>query len=461
MKKQNKQIVSASFKRRLKTSAKRRLNATQIILLGFILLILLGALLLTLPISSKNGGFTPISQALFTSVSATCVTGLSVVNTGAYWSTFGQIVIITLIQIGGLGFMTLAVMLSIFIKRQITPRERIVVAQSLGLNEVGGAVRLVKRILIGTFAIEGAGAVALMTQFIPKFGIAKGIYYGIFHSISAFCNAGFDLLNGLEGFTYNYTVGITLMLLIIIGGIGFIVWDDIVNLIKKHERLSIYSRLVLITSAVLIIACALLVGMFEWNNPDTLGNLSVGDKIYQSIFQSVTTRTAGFDLIGNTHMTDSSQLICLFFMLIGGASGSTAGGVKVGSLCVLIIAILGCACGRSEFVVYKRRIPGDAVIRAATMFVINLSCGVLGGILVAVFERIPLLTALYETISAISTVGLSLSLSPTLSLISMIIVMILMFFGRVGVLTITYSIMLRQSLSQSCIKYPELNLMIG
>lgn len=450
-----------TVRRRLRTKTRRHLSATQIIILGFLALIALGALLLMLPISSESRSFTPPDTAFFTAVSATCVTGLSVVPTGTYWSLFGEIVIITLIQIGGLGFMTLAVMLSIFIRRQITPRERMVMAQSLGLSDFGGTIRLVKRILLGTFIIESCGAILLSTQFVPEYGPARGIYYGIFHSISAFCNAGFDLLNGLDGFQRNYLVGFTLMALIVIGGIGFIVWDDIVNLIKKRARVSVYSRLVLATSAILIVSGALLVALFEWNNPATLGAMTLPDKLYHSLFQSVTTRTAGFDLIGNADMTGSTQLICLFFMLIGGASGSTAGGIKVGTLGVMVLAIIGYAAGRTEINFRRRRIPHETIIRATTIFSINLTTGIFGGIIVALVDNIPLLTALYETISAVSTVGLSLSLTPTLSIPSMIIVMVLMFFGRVGILTITYSIMLRQARRGSCVTYPEVNLLIG
>ena len=452
---------TGSVRLRLRTNTSRKLTAPQIIIIGFVLLIFIGGLLLTLPISSQSGSFTSLEDAMFTSVSAACVTGLTVQNTGAYWSLFGQVIIIILIQIGGLGFMTLAVMLSIFVKRQITPRERVVVAQSLGLSGAGGMVRLVKRILLGTLIIEGSGAALLASQFIPEFGVVKGIGLGIFHSISAFCNAGFDLLDSLDGYRENYVVGITLMLLIILGGIGFIVWDDAVNLIKKHKRMSVYTRIVLITTAILIVAGALLIGIFEWNNPETIGNMSVGDKIFHSFFQSVTTRTAGFDIIMNYKMTDSTQLICLVLMLIGGASGSCAGGVKVGSFAVIVLAVRGYAAGRTEISVYNRRLSSDTISRAMTICAINLTAGVTGGLLVAIIDKVPLLDALYETISAISTVGLSLALSPELSLISHIIVMLLMFFGRVGILTVTFSIMLRLAKRSSCITYPDANMLIG
>ena len=222
----------SAFRKKLRKSTGIRLSATQIIILGFLLLILVGGVLLSLPISSAERKFTPFDDALFTSVSATCVTGLTVLPSGTYWSLFGQIVIIVLIQIGGLGFMSLAVMLSIFAKRQISPRERVIAAQSLGLSNFGGTVKLVKRILSGTLCFELTGTIILSTQFVPEFGFPRGVWYGLFHSVSAFCNAGFDLLDSFDGFRENYLVGITVMLLIVIGGIGFIVWDDIVNFIK-------------------------------------------------------------------------------------------------------------------------------------------------------------------------------------------------------------------------------------
>ena len=451
----------SALRKKLRTSTKFRLSAAQIIILGFILLILIGGVLLSLPISSATRKFTSLEDAMFTSVSATCVTGLTVVPSGAHWSLFGQIIIILLIQIGGLGFMTLAVMLSIFAKRQITPRERMITAQSLGLSDFDGTVRLVRRILLGTLMIELIGAIILATQFIPEFGFLKGLWYGIFHSISSFCNAGFDLLNGYTGFKENYLVGITVMLLVVIGGIGFVVWDDLVNFVRSHKKISVYSRFVISLSLSLILSGAFFVALFEWNNPATLAGMSVGDKIYHSFFQSVTTRTAGIDFINNTAMTDSTKLICLFYMLIGGASGSTAGGVKVASFGVLLLAVLSFTKGSDEIILHRRKITHETVVRALTAVSINLSAGIFGGIILSVIEGVGLLPALYETISAISTVGLSLSLTPDLSLFSHMIIMLLMFFGRVGILTITYSIMLKSAKKKSCISYPEVNLMIG
>lgn len=450
-----------------KLRAPIRLTPTQVILLGFAALILLGTLLLCLPISSAKGSFTSVRTSMFTAVSATCVTGLIIEDTGTYWSCFGQVVIITLIQIGGLGFMTMAVMMSAFIKRQITPRERLLVAQSLGLSDVGGTLPLVRRILIGTFAIEGVGAVILSTQFVPIFGWKRGIFCGIFHSVSAFCNAGFDILGGYGGkycsfmpFSHNYVVGTTLMCLIVIGGIGFIIWDDVISFIKDRKRFSLYSKLILSVTALLIVSGTVFIAVGEWNNPETLAGESTLHKIFASLFQSVTTRTAGIDMLNNAAMTENSKLISMLLMFVGGASGSTAGGIKVGTLAVIVAAMVAFARGADELVIGKRRVPHETVIRALTVVGLDLT-GVLGATLIITASGSSMISALYEAFSAIATVGLSLSLTPTLSAAGHIAIMILMFFGRVGVLTITYSILLRGVRKNSCIIYPDINMMIG
>ncbi len=455
-----------------KIDIKRHLTPTQVILFGFIALILAGMILLMLPVSSADGSFTSPKNALFTATSATCVTGLVVEDTGTHWSIFGQVVILCLIQVGGLGFMTMAVMMSIFIKRQITPRERLLAAQALGLSGVGGTVRLIRRIIIGTFSIEAIGAAVLATQFIPIFGLAKGIYYGIFHAVSFFCNAGFDVLDGTGGYggdfssftslSQNYIIGITAMILIIIGGIGFIIWDDTVNFFKERKRFSPYSKFVIMLSTGLIFGGTILILVYEWSNPATLGNLSVGDKIFGALFQSVTTRTAGVDMINNGAMTESAKLISMLLMFIGGASGSTAGGIKVGTFGVLLFAVLSFSRGDKEVGVMRRKITGETVSRALTVVGIDL-LAVLAATLVITGTNpdVRVLDALYESFSGIATVGLSLGITPTLSGASHFAIIILMFFGRVGILTITYSVLLRRARKNSCISYPELNMMIG
>lgn len=459
-------------KRKNAKSNSPRLSPTQIILLGFISLILIGSLLLMLPISSQSRIVTSFRDTLFTATSATCVTGLVSVDTGVYWSTFGEAVILTLIQIGGLGFMTMAVMMSIFIKRQITPRERLLVAQSLGLSGSGGTVKLVKRILIGTFSIEAIGAASFATQFIPLFGFGRGIWHSIFHSVSFFCNAGFDILDGTGGYGGNFSsftsfagnrvIEVTAILLIVIGGIGFIVWDDIVNFIKKRQRISVYSKFILWVTAVLLISGTLLVALFEWNNPETLSNKSFFDKIFACLFQSVTTRTAGVDMINNAAMTEPTKLICMLYMFVGGASGSTAGGIKVGTLGVIVCAMLAFARGDDELTVYNRTIPHKTVIRALTIVGIDLLAVLTATLVITTTTNgVDIVTALYEAFSGIATVGLSLSLTPSLSLAGHIAIIVLMFFGRVGVLTITYSLMLKNSGKRNILKHPGVDIMIG
>lgn len=450
---------------------KKHLSPAQILLIGFAVLILLGTLLLTLPISSKSGNFTPIPDALFTATSATCVTGLIVLDTGTYFSTFGQVVILALIQIGGLGFMTMAIMMSIFIKRHITPRERLLTAQSLGLSNAGGMVKLVKRILVGTFSIEAIGAAVLATQFIPIFGLGKGLYYGIFHSISAFCNAGFDLLDGTSGYgggfssmvslRGNYVIGTTIMLLIIIGGIGFIVWDDIVNFITEKKRFSVYSKFILALSISLILGGTLILLICEWNNKSTIADMSIGDKIYSCLFQSVTTRTAGVDMINNAAMTEPSKLVSIILMFIGGASGSTAGGIKVATFGILIFATVSVLRGQNEMVVCKRAISRETIIRALTVSIIDLAAVIFVALLISVVDGFGIIESLYEAVSGIATVGLSLGVTPNLSTVCELAIILLMFFGRVGIITITYSFLLKRSRRKNLINYPDINMMVG
>ena len=309
---------------------KRQMNMTSVIALGFLALVLVGALLLMLPISSQSRTWTHPLDAAFTSVSATCVTGLITVDTGSHWSVFGQIIIISLIQVGGLGFMTVAVLAALLFGKAVTPRDRMLVAMSYNLNSFESVTELVKRIALGTALFEGIGALLLMIRFVPDFG-ARGIWMSVFTSISAFCNAGFDVFGNnfasVSAYAEDPLVNITLMLLILLGGIGFLVWSDLLNFIKKRKRISVYSKLVLIITAILVFGGALLIGLFEWNNPQTIGNMPWYNKIMASVFQSVTLRTAGFAAIDNGAMTPASTLISLMLMFIGGASGSTAGGV--------------------------------------------------------------------------------------------------------------------------------------
>lgn len=446
---------------------KRGLTTPQILILGFLCVILIGASLLHLPIASRSGTPVPFADCAFTAVSATCVTGLVVTDTALTWSGFGQAVILVMIQIGGLGFMTLAVMLSNLMRRRVSARERVILANSYNLISFEGLLPFVRRIFGGTLLIELCGAVALSFRFIPMYGWGQGIWRSVFHSVSAFCNAGFDLMGtesgaftSLTSFAREPLINITVMLLIMIGGIGFVVWDDILYYIKERRRFSVYTKLVLTVSAVLWIGGALVVAIPEWNNPATLGALQPGEKVMASFFQSVTFRTAGFNTISLNDMHALPKLASVLIMFVGGASGSTAGGVKVGTVGVLIYAAILHACGRKHITVFRRTIPSEDVIRAFTLVTVQFFVTMLGAFFL-IGDGADLMAALFETFSASATVGLSLGLTPTLSLASKIVVMTLMFFGRVGILTIATLLSDKEVQEQNQMQYADTHLMIG
>ncbi|NLZ37075.1 MAG: potassium uptake protein, TrkH family [Clostridiales bacterium] len=443
------------------------LSAAQILVIGFFCVILIGGTLLTLPAASSNGISRGPETAYFTAVSATCVTGLAIVDTATGWSLFGHIVILIMIQTGGLGFMTMATMLSLLARRSMSPKERLVAAESLSFSTHANTPSLVKRIFIATGVVEGAGALILMTRFIPMFGL-KGIWLGVFHSISAFCNAGFDLMGtyftpgtSMIGLCSDSVVSSTLMLLIMIGGIGFAVWWDVLDLIFKKKPLSVYSSLVLKFTAALVFGGGALILFFEWSNTATMANMPLWQKIIASLFQSVTTRTAGFMTVDNTLLTESSKALSVLLMFIGGCSGSTAGGIKVNTLAVLLLTVKAYATGRNAVTCKNRSINSSVVMRAMAVTTFALVMNTVATFLLVILDRVPLITALYECVSAGATVGLSLNATPTLSLGSHIITMLLMFAGRVGALTITYSLTLRESRMKNLVTYPEMSMPIG
>ncbi len=458
--------IDLNQKKKFKGNSKRR--STGFLALGIVGIILIGAVLLMLPISSNEGTFTDPLTALFTAVSSTCVTGLVVVDTATHWSLFGQVVIILLIQIGGLGFMTMAVILSLLLHRTVTPKERMLVAMSYNFNSYESMTALIKRIVLGTVIIEGAGAVLLATQFVPVFG-ADGIFMSVFHSISAFCNAGFDLMGTTTGkfssltyFRGNAVVNITIILLIMIGGIGFVVWNDIVNRIKCRKRMSAYSKLILIVSIAIFVGGGMIFFFAEYNNPKTMGELPLGEKILASLFQSATLRTAGFGTIDNAVMTDVSKLASLVLMFIGGASGSTAGGVKVGSIAVLAIVVWNSAIGKRDSVIFGRKLTAESFTRAVTVIVIQLMLIIVSSVVIMTdMPELDVMAVLFETTSAVNTVGLSFGLSPALSALGKIIDILLMYFGRVGILSITFAVSVNLSERDTAITYPDANMLIG
>lgn len=422
-----------------KSNIKKRLSSFQVILLGFAGVILLGALLLMMPISSAERVVTPFNEALFTSTSAVCVTGLIVKDTGSYWSAFGQAVIITLIQIGGLGVVTIAASFSMLAGRRISLMQRSTMQDAISAPKVGGIVKLTKFIITGTFIIEAVGAVSMMPVFCKNFG-AKGIWMSVFHSISAFCNAGFDIL-GTEGnqfcsltsYTSNPVINITVMLLIVIGGIGFLTWDDIYNNKFKIKKYRMQSKIILVTSLILILLPAIYFFFFDYSD------YSIGNRLLASLFQSVTTRTAGFNTTDLTKLTRPSQAIMIFLMLVGGSPGSTAGGLKTTTIAVLILNAFACFRKKEDVCAFGRRIDDSVIKNAATIVMMYITLFFIGGVAICTIEKLPLVASLFETASAIGTVGLTLGITPKLSLASQIILIVLMYLGRVGGLTLIYA----------------------
>lgn len=442
--------------------SRKKINPARRIAVGFALLIIIGAALLMLPVSSRTGESTPFLTALFTSASATCVTGLSLVNVGGYFNVLGQAIILILIQVGGLGFMSVLCFVFLVSNRQIGLRNRILIAQSMGVDSLEGVVKLVKHVLYIASSVELIGAVFLSVRFIPKYGALKGIWFSIFHSVSAFCNAGFDIIgDGQSMFSYRFDplVIITLALLIIIGGLGFIVWEDIINK-KSFKRLNAYSKIVLISTVLCIVIGAALYLLFEYNNPETIGMDSVGEKILMTFFQSVTTRTAGFDALKQSGLTPLSKVWGILLMMIGGASGSTAGGVKIGTFALVLLTLYAVLRGKTDVVILGRRIGHKAILHAMSLLVLWFLLTLTGAMLIAFADGHSVLYSMYETASAYSTVGLSVGISENASVFTKILLIIYMFLGRVGIMTISVLFMIHSGREKD-IKYPEGRFIIG
>ena len=418
---------------------KHRLSSFQIIISGFVGVILLGALLLMLPVSTTEGCITPFNETLFTANSAVCVTGLVVQDTGSYWSGFGQAVILALIQIGGLGVVTVAASFALLSGRKISLMQRSTMQDAISAPKVGGVVRLTQFILRGTFLIELLGAAAMLPVFCRDYGW-RGIWMAVFHSISAFCNAGFDILGtennlypSLTGYTGSPIINITIMLLIVIGGIGFLTWDDICEHKWHFHRYRVQSKVILVITGFLIVMPA---AFFFFED---FSALPTGTQLLVSFFQSVTTRTAGFNTVALSAMSGASKGIMILLMLIGGAPGSTAGGMKTTTLGVLLANAVATFRQRDNAQFFKRRIDCNTVKTASTILTMYLTLFFGGGIFISVYEHLPLSDCLYETSSAVGTVGLTLGITPQLHIPSQIVLIILMYLGRVGGLTLIYA----------------------
>ena len=454
--------------RRLSRGQSRRKpdHATRVLMLFFLGTIILGSVLLALPAASRSGESCGGLTALFTATSATCVTGLSLVDTYSQWSLFGQIVLLALIQVGGLGYMTFVSLFYFMLRRRIGLRERLVLQQAMALNEVDGVIRLLKLVLMGTAVIEGTGALILTVRFAFLMPLGKAAWMGIFHAVSAYCNAGFDLMglwapgSSLTLFVTDPVVNGTVMALIVLGGLGFFVWNDLLIHHFRFRRLAVHTRLVLVITLVLVLGGAAALMAVEWSNPGTLGPLKPGQKVLAALFQSVTTRTAGFLTVDQGALTGSGKLISILLMLVGGSSGSTAGGIKTVTVGVLVLTAIRMLRGRSEVVVFGRKIATDQINSAMSIFLLVVSLGLGGGVILSATNGIALGDALYETVSAICTVGLSTGVTAGLNLGSKLLLIVYMFFGRVGILTISFAF-LTKTPPANAIRRPETRVLIG
>ncbi len=451
-----------------KFANKLKLTPVQVLSIGFAILILIGATLLTLPISTNKGIHTPFLDCLFTATSALCVTGLITLDPGTHWNYFGRTILMFLIEIGGLGFMTFSILISLILGRKITLSERLIVQEAFNSLNIQGLVKMTKSVLKFTFGIEGIAAIILSTQFIPEFGFLKGLYYGVFHAVSAFCNAGFDIL-GLEygpfknmiSVNQNPVIIICIAFLIIIGGIGFGVIIELYAYTRSKRKMSLHAKLTLIVTTSLLILGAILFFVFEHNNPNTMGNMNIFNKILNSFFASVTPRTAGFASISTTGMIGSSKLLTIILMFIGGSPGSTAGGVKTVTFAVVIVSIYHSIRGHEDTTLFKKSISKDLIKKAFTVFITGFLLVVIMTMLLSIIEgnKGSLETYLYEVTSAFGTVGLSLDYSPKLHWVSKILISFTMYLGRVGPLTV--AIALGRTKTVGHIKYPEEKILIG
>ena len=417
---------------------------TQIIVLMFLTVILIGSFLLTLPVSAKARGWTSPLDAVFTATSATCVTGLVVFDTYSHWSVFGQVVILCLIQIGGIGFMSIVSIFSLFLRRKIGLNERQLLAQSSGMLHLGGIVRILKKIALGTLLFEGIGTVLLSFRFCPHMGFLSGIYNALFHSVSAFCNAGFDLMgkfgnySSLTTFANDPVVCLTITALIIVGGLGFLVWND-VNQHKLHfHRYTLHTKIVLTVTGALLIIAFLGFLLMEFNR--SMDGMSMPEKLMNALFQAATPRTAGFNTMDQAQLSEPGKMLTMLLMFIGGSPGSTAGGIKTTTMLVLILSAMTLSRRKQHVALFRRRLTDDTVRNANAIFAVYIGIVLAAVCLIGVVEPFSLFDIMYEVISAICTVGLTTGITPALGPFSRVIVALLMFVGRVGLTTLVMAL---------------------
>lgn len=444
-------------------------STTQIILLSFLITILLGSLLLALPISSANGKAVPYLDALFTATTSTCVTGLVTLPTVSTWSIFGQIVILVLIQIGGLGVITIMSGFMLMLNRKMSIGNRLLIQDAFNLNTMSGLANFVKKILLGTFVVEGVGALLYMCVFVPDFGL-RGIWISVFNSVSAFCNAGIDIIgeNSLCDYAINPIINTVTSLLIILGGIGYIVWWDVLRVLKTRSwqnrhifrHLTLHSKIAIVATLVLIFGGGLVIFIFEYNNPQTLKDLSLFDKIQVSLFQSVTTRTAGFATIPQENLTGAASIVSLFLMFTGGSPVGTAGGVKTVTIVVLLCSAFTTVRNKRTATIFNRAVTDSSIRKAVavvTMFTVILLSST---VLLSAVTDAPIIDIIYETVSATATVGLSKNLTASLNTLGKLIIIVTMYFGRIGPISLAVALGSRGE-TQNVISEPAEDISIG
>ena len=442
---------------------KYRVSYTKMIVAGFATLVLLGAILLSLPVASRSGESMPFIDALFTATSATCVTGLVIADTFTNWTLFGQLVIISLIQIGGLGFITIGVYVEVVFKRRIGLKSREAIHESVSTIETAGTVRLTKKIIEGTFIMELVGGLLLSIRFIPRVGLVKGLYFGIFHSISAFCNAGFDLMGNWEEYSSltayegDILVNLVVMVLIVVGGIGFIVWDDIVRNKWHFRKYLLHTKLVLLVTGILIFGGTVLFLIFERNN--LFAGMNAREQILGALFSSVTARTAGFNTVDTASLTDASKVLTIVLMFIGGSPGSTAGGIKTTTLLVMIIVASSMIHQSYGANIFGRKLHEDAIRRASTVFMINLVLAITAIIIIVAVQPLPFLDVMFEVFSAIGTVGMTTGITRSLTFIPKLVIILLMFTGRLG--SLSFALVFAQRKIQAPVQYPHEKIIVG
>ena len=458
-------LYNKGGKQEKKRKHSRAVNPTKTIAAVFAGIILLGTLLLMLPFASRSGVSCGFRPALFTATSATCVTGLVLYDTFTQWSGFGQTVIICLIEIGGLGFMSAASMVVFLFRKKVGLKQRMVIAQALSLTDMEDVVRLQKLVILGSLSVQGVGALILLLRFLPEYGFATALKWGVFHAISAFCNAGFDIFgeitsgNSLVELNSDLVLLLTLGALVVIGGLGFLVWQEIITE-RRWKRFSVYTKLVITVSVALLLLGWVAFCALEWNNPGTLGSMSVGDKLVNGLFQSVTVRTAGFAAIDQGLMTDAGKAVAMVLMLIGGSSGSTAGGIKTVTMVVLVLFVVARARGRNNVCVFKRTIPNSQVLDAMTICTIVMGLAVFGAIFISITSSVSFVDAAFESVSALATVGITAGATANLSISAQFLIILYMYFGRVGVLTISLGFLMGDR-AQERFEYARTNLLIG